>query len=114
MTDLMQTFIERLKALPEAQQDRYAAVYLAALDDDQRRERLLDETGDAQGAKLTAALRAEAEGDYTIKQGPQDVAEALPVSAATLRMIDRSVQNFSEGVAGAAVDLDDVFPDDEA
>ncbi|MCS4198600.1 hypothetical protein GGP93_000003 [Salinibacter ruber] len=36
MTKLMERLIGRLKRLPETQQDRYAAAYLAELDDDQR------------------------------------------------------------------------------
>jgi hypothetical protein len=59
MTDLMQRLVERLQELPEDEQDRYAAVYLAELDDDARWERLFRETTEAQWAKLAEQARAQ-------------------------------------------------------
>jgi len=40
MTTLMRTLIERLRELPEEQQDKYAATYLKELEADQRWEEL--------------------------------------------------------------------------
>lgn len=61
MTNLMETLIERLQALPDEKQDQYAAVYLAELEDDERWEKLFSQTTEKQWEKLAEQARQEKE-----------------------------------------------------
>jgi len=61
MTQLMRTLVEKLQALPEEEQDRYAAVYLSELQSDRRWEELFARTTDEQWKKLANEAREERE-----------------------------------------------------
>ncbi|MCS3637483.1 hypothetical protein [Salinibacter ruber] len=66
MTKLMERLIGRLKRLPETQQDRYAAAYLAELDDDQRWEELFAQTTDEEWQKIASKARTEARKEESV------------------------------------------------
>lgn len=59
MTQMMKTLIAKLEELPEEEQDRYAAVYLAELEDDRRWEELFARTTEEQWEKLAQEARTE-------------------------------------------------------
>jgi methylase of polypeptide subunit release factors len=61
MTTLMKTLIERLREIPEEEQDKYAAAYLKELDEDQRWEELFDQTTEEQWAALVDDVRRDGE-----------------------------------------------------
>jgi hypothetical protein len=56
----MKKFIERLQDIPEEEQDKYAAVYLQELEDDQRWEELFARTTEEQWEKLVEMAREDA------------------------------------------------------
>lgn len=60
MTELMQHFIERLREIPEEEQDKYAATYLKELEDDQRWEELFARTTEEQWEKVKSNLLCKA------------------------------------------------------
>lgn len=62
----MKTLIERLRELPEEEQDKYAAAYLKELEADQRWEKLFDETTDEQWEALVEEVRANVEEEETV------------------------------------------------
>ena len=66
MTELMERLIDRLKSIPEEEQDPYAAAYLEELNDDQRWYKLFAETTDEQWEKMTSDARKEAEENESI------------------------------------------------
>ncbi|PSQ92865.1 MAG: hypothetical protein BRD30_02025 [Bacteroidetes bacterium QH_2_63_10] len=66
MTELMERLIDRLKSIPEEEQDPYAAAYLEELNDDQRWDKLFAETTDEQWEKMTSDARKEAEENESI------------------------------------------------
>lgn len=66
MTELMQQFIERLREIPEEQQDKYAATYLKELEDDQRWEELFACTTEEQWETLIEEAREEVEEGQTV------------------------------------------------
>lgn len=66
MTKLMQQFIERLREIPEEEQDKYAATYLKELEDDQRWEELFARTSEEQWEKLIEEAREEVEEGETV------------------------------------------------
>jgi len=59
MTELMERLIDRLKRLPEEEQDKYAAAYLEELNDDQRWDTLFAETTDAQWKQMASEAREQ-------------------------------------------------------
>ena len=59
MTELMERLIDRLKRLPEEEQDKYAAAYLEELNDDQRWDKLFAETTDAQWKQMASEAREQ-------------------------------------------------------
>ena len=59
MTELMEQFIDRLRRLPEDEQDKYAAAYLEELHDDQRWDTLFAETTDEEWEEMASAAREQ-------------------------------------------------------
>jgi hypothetical protein len=66
LTTLLKRLIERLRALPEEQQDKYAAMYLNELEADQRWETLFDETTDEQWQALVEEARRNVEDEESV------------------------------------------------
>jgi L-rhamnose mutarotase len=66
MTTLMKTLIERLREIPEDKQDKYAAVYLNELDEDQRWKELFDQTTEEQWEALVEEVRTDEEDEETV------------------------------------------------
>jgi methylase of polypeptide subunit release factors len=66
MTKLMKTLIERLREIPEEEQDKYAATYLKELEADQRWENLFDETTEEQWEALVEEVRTNVEEEETV------------------------------------------------
>jgi hypothetical protein len=66
VTTLLKRLIKRLRALPEEQQDKYAATYLKELEADQRWETLFEETTDEQWAAIVEEARTNVEEEATV------------------------------------------------
>ncbi len=66
MTTLMRTLIDRLRALPEDEQDKYAAAYLKELEEDQRWEELFDQTTEEEWEALVDEARRDVEDEKTV------------------------------------------------
>lgn len=66
VTTLMKEFIERLKEIPEEEQDKYAATYLKELEDDRRWEALFARTTEEQWEKLVEEARTDVEEGETV------------------------------------------------
>lgn len=62
----MKTLIERLREIPEDEQDKYAAAYLKELDEDQRWEALFDQTTEEQWEALVEEARQDGEEEKTV------------------------------------------------
>ena len=66
MTTLMKTLIERLREIPEEEQDKYAATFLEELEEDQRWEELFAHTTEEQWETLVEEVREDVEEKKTV------------------------------------------------
>ena len=66
MMTLMKAYIERLQELPKDGPDTYAATYLTELEEEQRWDKLFDQTTDEQWTTLVEEARKEVKEETTV------------------------------------------------